>query len=79
MTEWYGWEPEETQSTQSPKEVKPKAEPPPEPEVVKIEKLFVNQYRHCGAEWEDTDEQVAEGKCFVCGCDVTPYRSEEIV
>lgn len=39
---------------------------------------YVNKYRHCGEEWEDTWSCACNSECPVCGTkDIEPYESEE--
>ncbi|WP_313479181.1 hypothetical protein, partial [Stutzerimonas kunmingensis] len=39
--------------------------------------LFVNFYRHCGAEWQDAWSCQCNDECPVCGAEIEPYRSED--
>lgn len=54
----------------------PKAVTPPVVEEVK--ELYINKYRHCGAEWEDAWTSASNDCCPMCGSEITPYESEEV-
>ena len=92
MSDWYGFEPEGDEEAVTDQNGKPQPAlipkhqgiintptPPPPPVVEEIKELFINKYRHCGTEWEDVGTCSCCAPCFVCGEEVTPYESEELL
>ncbi len=47
---------------------------------VELEKFstFLNKYKHCGTEWEDTADCMCNDHCPVCDAEIEPYESEEL-
>lgn len=41
-----------------------------------MSETYLNQYRHCGIEWEDTWSCACNDRCPVCNKEIEPYKSE---
>jgi len=41
--------------------------------------MYLNKYRHCEQEWEDKWDCMCNDECPVCGAEIEPYESEDIL
>ena len=86
MSEWFDFDEEALAETERKDKERQEAasaayvsqSPTPVVEPEKIEKLFINSYRHCGNEWEDVADGVGPFECPCCRAMVEPFESVEV-
>ena len=43
------------------------------------ENKYITHYYHCGNSWTDVWSCICNDRCPVCGAEITPFDSDEII